>query len=50
MSTGETLFAQLMDFLSWSTFDRIIARDHGDRAVRTEEDEKAGSLSPALMT
>ena len=35
MNTGKTLFAQLMDFLPWSTFDRIVARYHGDRAVRT---------------
>jgi hypothetical protein len=35
MNTGKTLFAQLMDFLPWSTFDRIVARHHGDRAVRT---------------
>ena len=35
MNTGKTLFAQLMDFLPWSTFDRIVARYNGDRAVRT---------------
>ena len=35
MNTGKTLFAQLMDFLPWSTFDRIVARYDGDRAVRT---------------
>src|ERR1700684_157621 len=34
MNTGRTLFAQLMDFLPWSTFDRIVARYDGDRAVR----------------
>ena len=34
MNTGKTLFAQLMDFLPWSTFDRIVARCHGNRAVR----------------
>jgi len=33
MSTGKTLFAQLMDFLSWSTFSRIVVRYDGDRAV-----------------
>ena len=26
MNTGKTLFAQLMDFLPWSTFTRIVAR------------------------
>jgi hypothetical protein len=35
MNTGKTLFAQLMDFLPWSTFDRIVARHEGNRAVRT---------------
>src|SRR5256886_7637788 len=35
MNTGKTLFAQLMDFLPWSTFTRIVSRYDGDRAVRT---------------
>jgi len=35
MNTGKTLFAQLMDFLPWSTFDRIVARYNGNYAVRT---------------
>ncbi len=35
MNIGKTLFAQLMDFLPWSTFDRIVARYEGNRAVRT---------------
>jgi hypothetical protein len=35
MNTGKTLFAQLMDFLPWSTFTRLVARYHGDRGVRT---------------
>jgi hypothetical protein len=35
MNTGKTLFAQLMDFLPWSTFSRVVARYDGDRAVRT---------------
>ena len=35
MNTGKMLFAPLMDFLPWSTFDRIVARYHGNRAVRT---------------
>ena len=35
MNTGKTLFAQLMDFLPWSTFDRIVSRDNGNRAVPT---------------
>ena len=34
MNTGKTLFAQLMDFLPWTTFSRIVARYRGDRGVR----------------
>jgi len=32
---GKTLFAQLMDFLPWTTFTRIISRYGGDRRIRT---------------
>ena len=32
MNIGKTLFAQLMDFLPWKYFGRIVARYHGDRA------------------
>jgi hypothetical protein len=35
MNAGKTIFTQLMDFLPWSTFDRIVARYDGNRAVRT---------------
>ncbi len=35
MHTGKTLFAQVMDFLPWSTFHRIVDRYHGDYRVRT---------------
>ena len=34
MNTGKTLFAQLMDFLPWTTFSRIVARYGRDRGVR----------------
>jgi hypothetical protein len=34
MNVGKTLFAQLMDFLPWSTFARIVARHGGDRYVK----------------
>jgi hypothetical protein len=33
MNTGKTLFAQLMDFLPWKTFSRIVARYDGDSRV-----------------
>jgi transposase len=35
VNTGKTLFAQLMDFLPWSTFARIVVRYDGDARVRT---------------
>ena len=35
MYTGKTMFAQLMDFLPWTTFARIVERYGGDRRVRT---------------
>ena len=35
MYTSKTLFAQLMDFLPWTTFARIVDRYGGNRRVRT---------------
>jgi hypothetical protein len=35
MNTGKTLFAQLMDFVPWSTFSRLVRRYGGDQRVRT---------------
>jgi hypothetical protein len=35
MPVGKTLFAQVMEFVPWKTFGRIIARHHGDAGVRT---------------
>ena len=35
MNTGKTLFAQLMDFLPWTTFTRIVDRHGGDHRVRS---------------
>jgi len=34
MNTGKTLFAQIMEFLPWSTFDRTVAHYDGNRGVR----------------
>ena len=31
MNTGKTLFAQIMDFLPWSTFDRIFQENSVQR-------------------
>ena len=35
MNLGKTLFAQLMDFLPWKTFHRIVDRHGGDRYVKS---------------
>ena len=35
MNTGKTLFAQVMDFLPWKTFHRIVVRHSGDKGVRS---------------
>ncbi len=35
MNTGKTLFAQLIDFLPWTTFTRIVERHGGDRYVKS---------------
>jgi hypothetical protein len=35
MNTGKTLFAQLMEFVPWKTFSRIVARHNGDAGTRT---------------
>jgi hypothetical protein len=35
MNVGKTLFAQVMEFVPWKTFSRIIARHQGDAGVRT---------------
>ena len=34
MNTGKMLFAQVMDFLPWKAFSRIVARYAGDSRVR----------------
>lgn len=35
MNTGKTLFAQLMEFLPWKAFSRVVTRHGGDTRVRT---------------
>jgi hypothetical protein len=35
MYAGKTQFAQLMDFLPWSTFKRYVVCYGGDKGVRT---------------
>ena len=35
MNVGKTLFAQVMEFVPWKTFARIIKRHKGDAGVRT---------------
>ena len=35
MNVGKTLFAQVMEYVPWKTFGRIIKRHGGDAGVRT---------------
>ncbi len=35
MNVGKTLFAQVMEYVPWKTFGRIVARRGGDAGVRT---------------
>jgi len=35
MNTGKTLFAQLMEFMPWTSFARIVGRYGGDHGVRS---------------
>lgn len=35
MNTGKTLFSQIMEFLPWDTFYRIVTRYNGDYRVKT---------------
>ncbi len=35
MNAGKTLFAQVMEFVPWKTFSRIIVRHNGDAGTRT---------------
>jgi hypothetical protein len=30
MNTGKTMFAQIMEFVPWTSFTRIVARHGGD--------------------
>lgn len=35
MNVGKTLFAQIMKFIPWKTFERIVDKYNGDKGVRT---------------
>ena len=35
MNTGQTLFSQVMDFIPWTSFNRIVVKYGGDLGVRT---------------
>jgi len=37
MNVGKTLFAQIMEFVPWTSFSRIVARYGGDAGVRHEK-------------
>ena len=34
MNSGRTLFSQVMDFIPWTSFDRLVAKYGGDVRVR----------------
>jgi len=51
MNTGRTLFAQVMDFVPWTSFDRIVIKYGGDVRVRTLRcSEQFRALAFAQMT
>jgi hypothetical protein len=35
MNVGKTLFAQVMEFVPWKSFSRIVAKHRGDNGIRT---------------
>jgi len=35
VNTGRTLFSQVMDFVPWTSFDRLVAKYEGDLRIRT---------------
>jgi len=35
MNVGKTLFAQVMEFVPWKSFGRIVAKHEGDSGIRT---------------
>ena len=49
MYTGKTLFSQIMGFLPWKTFHRLVSRYEGDYRVRTLP-RKLSENTPALYT
>src|ERR1700750_326670 len=51
MNTGKTLFAQLMEFLPWKTFSRMVARYGGDSRGRPLScGEQYGAMAFAQLT
>jgi hypothetical protein len=49
MNAGKTLFAQVMDFVPWKTFGRIVDRHRGDAGVRTLRDGLKNPFTKALL-
>lgn len=51
MNTGQTLFAQVMDFIPWTSFDRIVTKYGGNARVRTLRcSEQFRAMAFAQMT
>ena len=50
VNAGKLLFAQLMDFLPWTSFARSVARYGGDRRVRSLACEQFRAMAFAQLT
>ncbi len=51
MNVGRTLFAQVMDFVPWTSFERMVARYGGDLGVRKfQRHEQFRVMAFAQMT
>jgi hypothetical protein len=50
VNAGKLLFAQLMDFLPWTSFARSVARHGGDRRVRSLACEQFRAMAFAQLT
>jgi Domain of unknown function (DUF4372) len=45
MYTGRTLFSQVMDFVPWTSFNRIVAKYRGDRDTSSSPSTPSNQLN-----
>ena len=45
MHIGKTLFSQIIDFLPWKTFHRLVARYEGDYRYTSEDNVNPNQLN-----